>query len=89
LFLTASSNKSRNKRFGLLIGKKKSPKEALEEIKEVVEGYYTVKALYDIAIERHLDLPITNAVYKVLYENMSIEESMNTLLSRELKEEDE
>ncbi|MGC8677529.1 MAG: NAD(P)H-dependent glycerol-3-phosphate dehydrogenase [Hydrogenobaculum sp.] len=89
LFLTASSNKSRNKRFGLLVGKKKSPKEALEEIKEVVEGYYTVKALYDIAIERHLDLPITKAVYKVLYENMSIEESMNTLLSRELKEEDD
>ncbi|GAB6078122.1 NAD(P)H-dependent glycerol-3-phosphate dehydrogenase [Hydrogenobaculum acidophilum] len=89
LFLTASSNKSRNKRFGLLIGKKKTPKEALEEIKEVVEGYYTTKALYDIAIERNLDLPITKAVYKVLYENMSIEDSMKSLLSRELKEEDD
>jgi len=53
-----------------------------------VEGYYTVKALYDIAIKRGLDLPITKAVYKILYENMSIEESMNTLLSRGLKEED-
>ena len=89
LFLTANSNKSRNKRFGLLIGRKKTPKEALEEIKEVVEGYYTTKALYDIAVERNLDLPITKAVYKVLYENMSIEDSMNSLLSRELKEEDD
>ncbi len=88
LFLTASSNKSRNKRFGLLIGKKITPKKALEQIKEIVEGYYTVKALYDIAIKRGLDLPITKAVYKILYENMSIEESMNALLSRGLKEED-
>ena len=89
LFLTASSNKSRNKRFGLLIGKNKSPEEALEQIKEVVEGYYTVKALYDIAMEKALDVPITKAVYKILYEGMSIKESMDALLSRELKEEDE
>jgi len=89
LFLTASSDKSRNKRFGLLIGKNKNPKEALEQIKEVVEGYYTTRALYDLAVEKNLDLPITKALYHILYEDKSIKETTDVLLSRELKEEDD
>ncbi len=88
LVLTANSNKSRNKRFGLLIGRKKI-EDALKEISETVEGYYTSKAIYDIAIERNLDLPIMNAVYKVLYENMSTQDAIKFLLSRELRSEDE
>ncbi len=89
LFLTSSSNKSRNKRFGLLIGKNKKATEALKEINQTVEGYYTVKAIYEVALKEKLDLPISTAVYNILYENMPIKEVMKNLLSRELKSEDE
>lgn len=89
LFLTASSNKSRNKRFGLLIGRNINIYDALKEISETVEGYYTSKAIYDIAERENLDLPIMKAVYKILYENLSIKKAIEDLLSRELKAEDE
>ncbi len=66
LFLTASSTLSRNYRVGLGLAKGKSIKEILDELGEVAEGIPTTKALYKIAKERDIYLPIANEVYKML-----------------------
>ncbi len=87
LFLTASSNKSRNKRFGYLIAQGYSKEEALKNINQTVEGYYTIKSAFYISKEKNIDLPITKALYNVLYEGNDLEKEIKWLLSREPKKE--
>ena len=71
----------------MLIGKGLSVKQALKEVGQVVEGLDTVKALYEIQKKYHLELPISETVYKVLYEGLSPVKAVEILMRRELKEE--
>ncbi len=87
LMVTANSIHSRNRGFGELIGRGMSLKEASDEIKMVVEGVYSVKAIHQLKDKNDLDLPIIEAIYRVLYENEKIEDQLSTLLDRELKSE--
>ncbi len=87
LMVTANSIHSRNRGFGELIGKGMSLKEAQEEIKMVVEGVYSVQAIYQLSQKNNLDLPIILAIYRVLYNNDSIEDVIATLQDRDLKSE--
>jgi len=80
LFLTASSNMSRNFRVGLGISKGKSQAEILEELGEVAEGIGTTYALHVIAQDKNLYLPIAKEVYEML-EGKSPQESLRDLLS--------
>ena len=66
LFLTASSQLSRNYRVGLGLAHGKSIDEILEELGEVAEGIPTTKALYSIAKNKDIYLPIADEVYKML-----------------------
>jgi glycerol-3-phosphate dehydrogenase (NAD(P)+) len=66
LFLTASSTMSRNFRVGLGIAEGKSQEEILQELGEVAEGIGTTYALYRIAKEKDLYLPIATEVYNML-----------------------
>ncbi len=66
LFLTASSKLSRNYRVGLGIAEKKSIDTILKELGEVAEGIATTKALYKIAKDKNIYLPIANEVYLML-----------------------
>ncbi|NEW61025.1 NAD(P)H-dependent glycerol-3-phosphate dehydrogenase [Sulfurovum sp. bin170] len=66
LFLTASSQLSRNYRVGLGLAHGKSIDEILEELGEVAEGIPTTKALYRIAHKEDIYLPIADEVYKML-----------------------
>jgi glycerol-3-phosphate dehydrogenase (NAD(P)+) len=66
LFLTASSTMSRNFRVGLGLAAGKTQKQILEELGEVAEGIGTAYALYDIAKEKKLYLPIAREVYELL-----------------------
>jgi len=66
LFLTASSTMSRNFRVGLGLAKGKTQEQILKELGEVAEGIGTAYALYDIAKEKKLYLPIAREVYKLL-----------------------
>jgi glycerol-3-phosphate dehydrogenase (NAD(P)+) len=86
LVLTATGDLSRNRRFGLAIGKGKRIEDALREI-GTVEGYHTVKAVYDLSQNLGLELPITETVYKVLYENLPLPKAVELLLNRSPKEE--
>ena len=66
LFLTASSQLSRNYRVGLGLSQGKSIEEILEELGEVAEGIPTTEALFNIAQTEDIYLPIANEVYKML-----------------------
>jgi len=80
LFLTASSNMSRNFRVGLGIAKGKSQEEILEDLGEVAEGIGTTYALAEISKQKDLYLPIAKEVYAML-EGKNPKESLRDLLS--------
>ena len=48
----------------------------------VVEGVYTTKSVYNLAKEHHIDMPITTALYRVLFENQPVDESVKDLMGR-------
>ena len=81
LFLTASSTMSRNFRVGLGLAKGQSQQEILQELGEVAEGIGTAYALFEIAQQNDLYLPIAREVHAVL-EGKNPKESLETLLSR-------
>lgn len=79
LILTCTSEKSRNYSFG-----KRIVIEGLriEEDKGVIEGYYTAKAIHDLAEKNNIEMPICNSVYKILYDNINLKDVINELLER-------
>lgn len=87
LMATCYSSLSRNFRFGSAIGSGKTPEEACREIGQVVEGMHTAKALVSKAREAKLDLPISEGVYSVVYDGISVKDVMSSLLFREPKPE--
>lgn len=87
LILTATDNQSRNRRLGLLLAQGKSQQEATKEIGQVTEGLHTAKEIYTLAKQKQVDMPITEQVYRVLYEGLSTDDSVQSLLSRDLKPE--
>ena len=87
LILTCTDNQSRNRRFGLAVGQGKGVDEAIESIGQTVEGYRAARAVFDIARDQALSMPITEQVYRVLYENKPLVQAVQDLESRALKPE--
>lgn len=87
LCVTCLSTHSRNYRFGLLIAKGYSVEKAKDEIGMAVEGAYTVVSALQLADRLDIKLPITQAVYSILYDCISPILAVEQLLSRPVKEE--
>lgn len=87
LCVTCLSKFSRNYRFGQLIAEGLDPENAKKKIGMVVEGTYTCLSAIQIAKKSHIEVPITESVYKVVYEKMSPHEAVKWLLQRVTKEE--
>ena len=89
LIVTCTSMHSRNRRAGILIGKGVSPKEAMEQVGAVVEGYYAAKSAWELCEKQGVEMPILQAAYNVLYNGASPAEAMRDLLVRQPKSETE
>ena len=89
LIVTCTSVHSRNRRAGILIGQGKNAQDAMKEVGAVVEGYYAAKSAYELGKAQGIEMPITEAAYKVLYEGCDVKEAVQSLLSRGRKAESE
>ena len=71
LLVTAYSQFSRNRTFGNMIGKGYSVKSVMMEMDMIAEGYYAVKCIKEINKQHNVDMPITDAVYNIVYDKIS------------------
>lgn len=80
IMMTCTSSQSRNYTMGSLIGKNTS-KERLTEYKKnnTIEGLGTTKAIYELALKKDIDLPITNTIYNILYNDGSANDLIELL----------
>ena len=87
LVLTCTDDQSRNRRAGIGLGRGRTVDEVLAEIGQEVEGLKTVRELHTMARRLGVEMPITEQVYKVVYEGLSAEDAVTSLLGREPKSE--
>jgi glycerol-3-phosphate dehydrogenase (NAD(P)+) len=87
LIVTCTSKHSRNRNAGYIIGKGKSVEEAIKEVGMVVEGIKACKAFYELKEKLEIEMPITDALYRVLFEGRDPKEVVNELLERDKKSE--
>lgn len=87
LLVTCNSYHSRNFQAGLEIGKRNDAAEFLKNNTKTVEGIRTAKIVHQLAKERNIEMPISEAVYQVLYHNVKPLQALSALMSRSLKSE--
>lgn len=87
LVLTCTDNQSRNRQFGLALGKGIDPKTAEQAIGQAIEGLYNAAQVYKLAEEHVVEMPITHQVYRILHENLDPRQAVRELLERSPKTE--
>ncbi len=83
LLLTATSIKSRNFRFGKMIGEK-TPNEIIEQYKSTttIEGLYTLKSIYKLLDNKKVNIPIINLIYDIIFNDKDPEEIKDFLIKK-------
>lgn len=87
LCTTCLSPDSRNYRYGFLLAEGVAPEKAKENIGMVVEGMNTCISALELGEKTGISLPITEAIYQIVYKGLSPREAVKALLTREIKEE--
>ena len=87
LILTCTGSLSRNRRVGQALSEGKTMDQALADLGMVAEGVHTCRAAYDLSKKRGVELPITEAVYNILYKGLSPQKALHLLMTRDLKSE--
>jgi glycerol-3-phosphate dehydrogenase (NAD(P)+) len=87
LVLTCTDDQSRNRRCGLALAAGKSAEQAQAEIGQVVEGVLAARAVHDVARRHGVEMPISEQVYRVLYEGIPARQGVYALMGRTVKSE--
>ena len=87
LIVTCTSSHSRNRRMGVLLGKGVPTQEALLRAGGAVEGYYAARSVHKLAEKNGVEMPIVEAAYQVLYQQICVSEAVNQLLHRQKRPE--
>lgn len=87
LLVTCLSEHSRNRKAGKLIGAGKSLEETKKEVGMTIESIDNIEVAYELAKKYNVEMPIVNAVYDILYNNLKPEEAVKILMNREKKAE--
>jgi len=87
LVTTCISPKGRNRSFGERVGKGQSAEQAQSATESVVEGVATCKSVVALGVRYNIEMPITQAVYEVLFENKPVQTAIADLMKRQLKAE--
>jgi len=87
LILTCTGDLSHNRQVGMLLAQMKALPDILSELGHVAEGVYTAREVHQVARRMHVDMPICEAVYRVLYEQLPADKATESLLSRQPSDE--
>ncbi len=87
LIVTCMSMHSRNRRAGILMGQGVPADKALEKIGSVVEGYYATQSAMQLAKQVGIEMPITEQVWKILFEGADPKNALDILMTRNKKKE--
>lgn len=87
LIVTCLSEHSRNRRAGKLIGQGKTLEETKKEVGMVIESIDNIDVAYQLGKIHNVEMPIVNAVYQVIYENLNPKVAVNNLMTRDKKTE--
>lgn len=87
LILTCTGDLSRNRQVGMLLAQKKALPDILKELGHVAEGVYTAREVHQLAQRSGVEMPICDAVYRVLYEQLAADKATESLLSRQPSDE--
>ena len=81
------SNHSRNRKAGRLIGSGKSLEETKKEVGMTIESIDNIEVAYELSKKYNIEMPIVNAVYDILYNDLKPENAVRLLMTRERKPE--
>ncbi|MCA1829273.1 MAG: NAD(P)H-dependent glycerol-3-phosphate dehydrogenase [Myxococcales bacterium] len=87
LVLTCTGELSRNRTVGLGLGRGQKLPEVLAGMTQVAEGVRTAKSVHDLAAKLQVEMPLHEAIYRILYEDLPPKAALQSLTSRELKSE--
>ena len=89
LILTCSSDESRNRRAGRCIGRGLNIEETQKEIGQTIESIDNIKIAKKLSDKYGVEMPIVNAAYDVLYNNLTVQDAVSQLMTRGLKFEND
>ena len=87
LVLTCTDDQSRNRRFGMALGRGESPAQAQGAIHQVVEGVPAARAVYEMSQRLEVDMPICREIYGIMYEDKPVRAVVQALMGREVRSE--